>query len=306
MLGVRGQVEVGAVGHPLQLTPGAAREAELVLDVDGAIGVVGQLLLRVLVEAQVVAVDTEVDVPLQPGVDPVLMPLGRGRGFDEELHLHLLELAGAEDEVARGDLVAEALADLADAERRLLARGGHDVGEVDEDALRGLGTQIVQSLLGLDRAQVGLQHHVEVARLGPLTFGAAVRTHDVGHRHRVRVRQALLLGVRLLHVILPVALVAVQAFHQRIVEHLDVAGGHPDLAGQDDRAVQADDVVTAGDDRAPPLPLDVLLQLDTQRAVVPGGFGAAVDLAGLEDESTALGQIRNGVDDRRRSHGLTA
>jgi hypothetical protein len=41
--------------------------------------------------------------------------------LDEELHLHLLELAGAEDEVARRDLVAERLADLRDAERRLLA-----------------------------------------------------------------------------------------------------------------------------------------------------------------------------------------
>ena len=43
-------------------------------------------------------------------------------GRHEELHLHLLELARAEDEVAGGDLVAEGLADLGDAERRLLAR----------------------------------------------------------------------------------------------------------------------------------------------------------------------------------------
>ena len=56
--------------------------------------------------------------------DPVLVPLLVGAGLDEELHLHLLELAGAEDEVARRDLVAERLADLADAERRLLARRG--------------------------------------------------------------------------------------------------------------------------------------------------------------------------------------
>ena len=49
-----------------------------------------------------------------------------------------------------------------------------DVGEVDEDALRRLGPQIVQAFLGLDRAQVGLEHHVEFARLGPLTRVAAV------------------------------------------------------------------------------------------------------------------------------------
>jgi hypothetical protein len=48
------------------------------------------------------------------------VPLLVGAGLDEELHLHLLELAGAEDEVARRDLVAERLADLPDPERDLL------------------------------------------------------------------------------------------------------------------------------------------------------------------------------------------
>ena len=152
-LRVRLEVEVGAVGNALELAPRIALEAELVLDVDGAIGVVRQLLLRMLVEPQVLRVDAQVDIPLQAGVDPVLMPLAGGVGFDEELHLHLLELAGAEDESCPGDLVAEALADLADAERRLLARRGDHVGEVDEDALRRLRAQIVQTLLGLDRAE---------------------------------------------------------------------------------------------------------------------------------------------------------
>ena len=41
-----------------------------------------------------------------------------------------------EDEVARGDLVAEALAGLGDAERRLLARGLHDVEAVSYTHLR--------------------------------------------------------------------------------------------------------------------------------------------------------------------------
>ncbi len=149
---VAGQVVVGAVGDTFQLTPPrAAGEAELVLDIGGAGAVVRQLLQRVLVEPQILRSDTQVGVPLQPGLDPVLVPLRRGGRLDEELHLHLLELTGPEDEIARGDLVAEALADLADAERRLLACGGHHVGEVDEDALRGFGPQVVQPpLLGLD------------------------------------------------------------------------------------------------------------------------------------------------------------
>jgi hypothetical protein len=70
--------------------------------------------------------------PRQPVVAegaPVLEPLQIGVGLAEELQLHLLELAGAEDEVARGDLVAEGLADLADAEGQLAPGGALDVGK---------------------------------------------------------------------------------------------------------------------------------------------------------------------------------
>ena len=42
-------------------------------------------------------------------------------GLDEKLQFHLLELAGAEGEIARRDFVAERLSDLADAERDSLA-----------------------------------------------------------------------------------------------------------------------------------------------------------------------------------------
>ena len=289
MLGVGGQVEVGAVGDALELAPLRALEAEAVLDVDGALRVVRQLLLRVLEEPQVVPVDAEVGVPVGALVDPVLVPFLVGAGLDEVLHLHLLELARAEDEVARGDLVAERLADLADAERRLLAGRAHDVGEVHEDALRGLGAQVVQAGLVLDRAEVGLEHHVEVARLGPRALRAAVRAGDVG---QAVLRRAPLPRLELLlEVVGPEALVAALALGQRVGEDADVARGDPDLARQDHRGVEADDVVPALDDGAPPLLLDVLLELDAERAVVPGGAGAAVDLPRREDEAPALAEV---------------
>src|SRR6185503_17626269 len=117
----------------------AAAELEAVLDVDRTGRVERALLRRVLVETQVVLGEAEPEVPVPALLQPVLVPLLVGAGLDEELHLHLLELAGAEDEVARCDLVAERLAGLRDAERRLAARRGHHVEEVDEDALGGLG-----------------------------------------------------------------------------------------------------------------------------------------------------------------------
>ena len=110
-------------------------------------------------------------VPVDPLLEPVLEPPRRLVGRHEELHLHLLELARAEDEVAGRDLVAEALADLGDPERRLLARELQVVLEVEEDALRGLGAQVDGRALLLDRPDRRLEHQVEVARLGQVAVG---------------------------------------------------------------------------------------------------------------------------------------
>jgi hypothetical protein len=69
----------------------------------------------------------------------VVVPLHLGAGLDEELHLHLLELPHAEDELPRDDLVAEGLAGLRDAEGDLHARALLHVQEVHEDALCRFG-----------------------------------------------------------------------------------------------------------------------------------------------------------------------
>src|SRR5690606_26445992 len=95
----------------------------------------------------------------------------------------------------------------------------------------------------------------------------------------------------------PVPLVAAQALDERVREGADVAGGHPGLPGQDDRGVEADHVLTGVHHRAPPLALDVLLELHAERAVVPRRARAAVDLAAGEDEAPALAERDDGIDD---------
>ena len=100
------------------------------------------------------------------GLDAAAEELHRFVGLDEELELHLLELARTEDVVAGGDLVAEGLADLADAEGRGLAAGDHHVGELREDGLGRLGTEIGHVGGVVDGADDGLEHQVEGARLG--------------------------------------------------------------------------------------------------------------------------------------------
>src|SRR5690606_10507065 len=143
-------------------------------------------------------------------------PRARLVGRDEELDLHLLELARAEDEVAGRDLVAERLADLADAERRLLARRRDDVREVHEDALGRLGAEIVQARLVVDDAEVGLDEAGERTGLGPLAARAAVGAGDLGEA--VLGLAALLLDEVLDQVVFAVAAVAAEALDQRIRE----------------------------------------------------------------------------------------
>ncbi len=160
--GVAAEVPVAPVVDPLELLPA---EREAVLDVDGLLGVVGELVGPVLAEAEALGRRRRSASyqALRRGSQSSKCCGGR-LGADEVLHLHLLELAHPEDEVAGADLVAERLADLGDPEGDLLARRVADVPEVDVDALGRLRAQVDDGGLVLDRAQEGLEHQVEAAR----------------------------------------------------------------------------------------------------------------------------------------------
>src|ERR1700722_6021720 len=96
-------------------------------------------------EAQELISDAVVAIPGEAFGAPILEPARRVSGRDEELHLHLLELAGAKNEVAGGDLVAKAATDLGNAERWLQAHRGHDVRKVHEHSLGSLRAQVGDS-----------------------------------------------------------------------------------------------------------------------------------------------------------------
>ena len=101
--------------------------------------------------------------------------------------------------------------------------------------------------------------------------------------------------VGFLEVIGPEAVVAVEAFHQRVVKRFDVPGCLPDIRRENHRRIQSDDVIAGGDHGVPPRASDVLLQLDAKRAVVPGRPGAAVNLARREDKAASFREIHDGV-----------
>jgi hypothetical protein len=83
-----------------------------------------------------------------------------------------------------------------------------------------------------------------------------------------------------------------------------VSRGLPYLAGKDDRGVETNDVVTALHHELPPLPLDVLFELDAEWPVVPGTARAAIDLSGGKDESSALGEGNDRIKRRCGHNGF--
>ena len=242
-----GEVEVGAVGDALELLEVAAGEAEAVLDVDGPLGVVGELLLRVLVVAQVVGVDAEVDVPLGARCRS---STGASSSSSPGLTKYSISIC-SNSRVRKMKLpgvisLRKLLPIWAMPNGGFLRLRGHHVGEVEEDALRGLGPQVVQAGLVLDHAEVGLEHHVEGARLGPRAAGAAVGAGDDSLMSTVSgSSMPLLAGVLLLQVVLAEPLVAGLALGQRVAERAEVAAGLPGARRQDDARVEADHVLAA-------------------------------------------------------------
>ena len=262
---MRGQVIVATRRDALQLRPA---KRKLVLDVERATRVVGELVLAVGPQPQVVGLDPEPAIPAESLLLPVLEPLHLVGGRHEILELHLLELAQAKDGVARRDLVAKRLADLRDAKGRAHPRRVEDVGEVDEDPLGGLRPQVDLRARVLHRPGEGLEHQVELPRLGE--FAAVVGM------------------VGALDVVGAEALMALLALDQRVGEVLHVAGGDPGLWIHDDGGVDADDIVAQLDHAAPPGAFDVVAQRDPQRAKVVHALDAAVDLARLIEKAPPL------------------
>src|SRR5262245_57128871 len=175
------QVEVTSVSDSFQLPELPGREeGESILDVGCATGVMAALFRLVFPHPQRFIRQPEIEIPLVTPVAPELIPLRRLRGMTEELDLHLLELARAEGEVARGDLVAEALAHLRDAERHPDARAVYDVLEVDEDPLGRLRPQERRILLTAQRPNDRLEHQVKLARGSQRSERLRIRTQDWG------------------------------------------------------------------------------------------------------------------------------
>ena len=288
-----GQVEIGAVGNAPQLAPA---KGEHELNIGGGVGIVGKFFLLMIPQPEVFILDTQIQQEVVAVILPVGEPLQIGARLAEELQLHLLELTGAEDEVARGDLVAEGFSDLGDTEGQLPAGGALDVGKVDKDTLGGLRTQIQFALSVLGDTLEGLEHQVKFADIGKVG-GTAVRAFDAlffDEIHHLLVAPAVggHAGLLLDELIGAMAGFAVLAVHQRVGKTAYMAGSHPHLGIHQDGAVQSHVVGGFLDKFLPPCSFDIVFKLHTQGAIVPGVGKAAVDFAARIDKAAAFAQGR--------------
>src|SRR6266850_375192 len=272
-----GEVEVAAIMNPFQLAPA---ERVLVLDIERGARIVRQLLRAMLMKPQVLQSDAKAEIPVEACFPPMLEPLHGGVGFDEELHLHLLELTGAKDEVAWGDFIAEGFADLGDAEGDFLARWLLYITKIDVAPLRGFRPQVDACPLFLHGANVGLKHQIEQPRFGQLAWTS----------RRARGDARLARTGRLSHLIGAKPLLAEFTIHHRIAEPGDVARSLPHPWVHQNGGVEPLDVIAVPGHAPPPPRLDIVLQLDAERPIVPATVNAPVDLAGRENEATTLAE----------------
>ena len=168
---MRAQIEIGAVGDPHQLIPLAllllAFREETILDVYGALGVVGQFLFWLFVQPQIISRDTQRGEPVVASIDPFLMGLLVLAGPHEVLHLHLFEFARAENEVSRSYLIAKRFTNLRDTEGKFAPARCQHVQKIDEYTLRRFRAEIDKRrrIVFRSSTNVSLEHQVKRTRL---------------------------------------------------------------------------------------------------------------------------------------------
>ena len=150
-------------------------EREAVLNVNGALRVMGELISRMLARAEPLWRNAVRLVPLKPAWKPLIKSGGRTLLWSHEhLQLHLLKLAHAEDEVPWADLVTEGLPDLRNTEWNLLPCSIANILVLNICTLCRLWAQVDDRGIFLHWAHEGLEHQVEATRCGqtPLAVGA--------------------------------------------------------------------------------------------------------------------------------------
>ena len=269
------EVVVGAISNAPKLAPA---EREFVFEVGCCLGVEAKLFFFVVAEFEVFVSHAEVEQPLMAEVLPICKPFEIGAGLAEKFKFHLFKFADAEDEVAGRDFVAEALADLTDAERHFFTGCALHVFEVDKDALRGFGAEIDGGSGVFRDAYERLEHEVEFSHAREVAIAANgagdfvlddILFHLLVAPTRDVDVNAVFEVVFFDEVVGAMTGFAGFAIHQRIGKTADMSACLPSGGVHDDCAVKTYVVGIFDNEFFPPSLLDVVFELDAERAVVP-------------------------------------
>ena len=85
-----------------------------------------------------------------------------------------------------------------------------------------------------------------------------------------------------------VSFLGILVVDERIVERRHVAGRHPGLGVHEHAGIDAHDILVEAGHRLPPVPLDVVLELDAHLAVVVYGGESVINFTRRENESVLL------------------
>src|SRR5690606_37667113 len=95
-----------------------------------------------IVETVILLTQSERQMPLQPCIFPILVIFHLLARTHEELHLHLLELPHAENELTGDNLIAECFSGLSYTKRNLHPSALLHIEEIHENSLRRFRTKI--------------------------------------------------------------------------------------------------------------------------------------------------------------------
>ena len=216
-----------------------------------------------VVPAQFFHADTVLLVEAPSLVSPVLEPLVVLTRLYKELHFHLLKFAGTEDKVLGNNFVTESLSYLSDSEGNLHAVRLNNILVVNINTLGCFWTQVYNACGVFSRPDVGFKHEVEGTRLSKLSATAGTFFGSQGI---------------LIHGVGTIAHLTLLAVYQGIGEVCYVARSLPNTGMHQNGSIKTHNVVVKLGHFLPPSILYILLQLNTDWAVIPSSCLSAVNL----------------------------
>ena len=203
-----------------------------------------------LTNSQHICRNAVVDIPLQPRLTPVVVPLSTFTWWHEKFKFHLFEFSSSKNEIARCNFVSKTLAHLRNSKRRFFATGLQNICKIYEHSLGGLRAKINRRTFPFNRTSVRFEHQVESPCVCELT--TLLR----------------LWAISVFNLVLTKTSLTNRAVHKWVTEVAEMSTGFKHLRRAQNCRIDKHDVITLLHHRANPSLFDVAKHQRTQWAIV--------------------------------------